>query len=62
MKELITQRPLATGHAFVVFQLERDRNRCAELFHREPRSYYEFVMRFNRSGEVRASEVGRHSH
>jgi hypothetical protein len=38
MTQLIMEKDMATGHAFVVFNYERDRDRCARLFCSTPRS------------------------
>ena len=43
MVKLVEEPDMATGHAFVVFNYERDRNRCARLFAPMPRSLYSFL-------------------
>ena len=43
MVKLVEEPDMATGHAFVVFNYEKDRNRLARLFTSTPRSLYMFL-------------------
>ena len=56
IKELMVKPDIATGHAFVVFQLEAHRNACANLFHREAPSFYEYLLREAKLGGTPAAK------